>query len=62
MISGNILLIHPVWIAKMKPLFIVQLVPALAFTAGAESSGYDPLAVSANAAPKIVDLIPVISH
>lgn len=40
----------------MKSLFIVQLALALAFTAGAETHGYDPLAVSAAAAPKIVDL------
>ncbi len=55
-ISGNISQIHPVWKAEMKTLFIVQLVLALAFTAGAETSSYDPLAVSADAAPKIVDL------
>jgi len=40
----------------MKTRFIIQLVLALVFTAGAEISGYDPLAVSADAAPKIVDL------
>jgi predicted dienelactone hydrolase len=39
----------------MKTWFMVQLVLALAFTAVAETNGYDPLAVSA-AAPKIVDL------
>jgi predicted dienelactone hydrolase len=40
----------------MKSLFIIRLTLALAFTAGAETQNYDPLAVRAAAAPKIVDL------
>lgn len=40
----------------MKTWFIYSFALALAFTAGAEISSYDPLAVSAAAAPKIVDL------
>ena len=40
----------------MKTSFICSLALALAFTAGAETSSYDPLAVSTAAAPKIVDL------
>jgi predicted dienelactone hydrolase len=40
----------------MKALFIVHLALALAFTAGAETQSYDPLAVSAAAAPTIMDL------
>ena len=42
--------------AEMKTWFIYSFALALAFTAGAEISSYDPLAVSAAAAPKIVDL------
>ena len=41
---------------KMKRLFIIHLVLALAFTAVAGTQSYDPLAVSAAATPKIVDL------
>jgi predicted dienelactone hydrolase len=41
---------------KMKRLFIIHLVLALAFTAAAETPSYDPLAVSTDATPKIVDL------
>jgi predicted dienelactone hydrolase len=40
----------------MKSLFILHLVLALAFTAGAETLSYDPLAVSAAVALKVVDL------
>ena len=40
----------------MKRLFIIHLVLALAFTAAAETPSYDPLAVSTDATPKIVDL------
>ena len=40
----------------MKRLFIIHLVLALAFTAVAGTQSYDPLAVSAAATPKIVDL------
>src|ERR1017187_2684428 len=41
---------------KMKRLFIIHLVLALAFTAAAETQRYDPMAVSAAVAPKILDL------
>src|ERR1039457_5151717 len=41
---------------KMKRLFIIHLVLALAFTAAAETPSYDPAAVSTDATPKIVDL------
>ena len=40
----------------MKLFFFVQLVLALAFTAGAEAQNYDPLAINTAATPKIVDL------
>jgi predicted dienelactone hydrolase len=40
----------------MKLLFTAQLLLAMAFTAGAETSSYDPMAISDAAAPKIVDL------
>ena len=40
----------------MKRLFIIHLVLALAFTAAAETPSYDPLAVSTDSTPKIVDL------
>src|ERR1035441_8895008 len=41
---------------KMKRLFIIHLLLALAFAAAAETPSYDPLAVSTDATPKIVDL------
>ena len=40
----------------MKRIFIIHLVLALAFAAKAETQSYDPLVVSAAAAPKIVDV------
>jgi predicted dienelactone hydrolase len=54
--GGNISPNHHVWMAEMKTSFICSIALTLAFTSAAEASGYDPLAVSAAAAPKIVDL------